>query len=847
MLPAYFWSGEVLLSPKPCSARAVRVLPLLWSLLAGFAVLAAPVSGADAQPAEGGEATATAPASAEAPAAPAATPAAAPAVEPEGQVLVCEGGWRYPLTETREEIGPARFARQLDLQKDLELSSHAFGYCASAAAKRFSGDDAPAKGPCAGMMALADRVDLAASNLFRLNDKTSCECLTQAVEAEGKCEGLREQLTTLRRYGNILVQRAELVLAIQVCVSPERGSNAELRGACDALAAEIEAQAGDAGGMPGRFSLSAPLPAKVAAGVNAVAAATDGRYLSVLPENFIGVRQSLCKLPATPVKTNQCTARVLEAPEQSSGAGNEKKAPVDPFGPGAFAAKMSEVTWGMCNELALADVNAATCRDADVYIDERGQLHLNRPLTTREQRRTATLCVDISDFDESHPLMVTLGLDPTGSVPKRIWPGETMRIGEIVDEPVTPEDVLHIYVLGKARGVSLAEVLRVNGVMPNDASKRSEACRIARSWVPVVDHEVPIGTPGKQAVIPIKFDRGRDGETQKLYDGDYVVLWARDIEPSGAIFASYAAGQMVGYQPPPLLGASRSTPPDNAAALGDGVFTPNSGLRGAMAGVDQPLLPRRARYPGSRVLRLGAPAGNHSYDLRVCRSTGAAVSVAPSSCTAKSPNLLVDEKLYVHGDSYFGVKFHFGYSYFPIQQFEARRTPAAQAAGANVFEVVERSSGQASYDVAALLSVYPFGRNPREFSYNPLSKDYWKHFSLVTGFTVRRLTPWEEFYLGAAFPLANGVTFDVLTAFSQREIPADLEVGQLVSTQNLEEIATTDSALAVGVSLGLSFDLDLFERAFIATWDRLSNPKGKFFSATRDHRRGAYGGGVVTP
>ena len=87
-----------------------------------------------------------------------------------------------------------------------------------------------------------------------------------------------------------------------------------------------------------------------------------------------------------------------------------------------------------------------------------------------------------------------------------------------------------------------------------------------------------------------------------------------------------------------------------------------------------------------------------------------------------------------------------------------------------------------------LLSVYPFGRNPRNFTYNPLKKDYWKHFSFVTGFTVRRLTPWEEFYLGAAFPLANGVTFDVLAAFSQRDVPADLEIGQLVTTQNLEVV-----------------------------------------------------------
>ena len=76
-----------------------------------------------------------------------------------------------------------------------------------------------------------------------------------------------------------------------------------------------------------------------------------------------------------------------------------------------------------------------------------------------------------------------------------------------------------------------------------------------------------------------------------------------------------------------------SPPPDSALAPGAGVFTPGSALRGGMAGVDQPLLPRRARYPGSRVLRLGAPAGNHSYDLRVCRSTGAAASAAPRLAT----------------------------------------------------------------------------------------------------------------------------------------------------------------------------------------------------------------------
>ncbi|HUH00929.1 MAG TPA: hypothetical protein VML75_02975 [Kofleriaceae bacterium] len=744
-------------------------------------------------------------------------------------VLVCDGGWRYPLIETREEIGPARFARQLELQKDLQFTTKAFAFCAGAAAQQFQGPMASARGPCSGLMFLADRVDVAAANLFRLNDKTSCECLTRPVSYGASCEGLREQLTTLRRYDQVLLERAELVLSTEVCLSPERNSNYQLRRACQRLDRVLRAHHTKGVGLPGQFSLSAPLPSSVASGVRGIHKVTDGRYLSVLPENFIGVRQSLCKLPITPVTQNQCTSRVIEPPPEMP-----KGAKSDPLGPQAFGQKMAEVTWGMCNELALADANASTCRAADVYIDERGQLHLNRPLTTRAERKNATLCVDISDFDDRHPLMVTLGMDPTSSVPKRLWPGETMRIGDLIDRTVAREDILKINVLGKARGVSLTEVLRVNGV-PSDQinAYKNDSCRIARSWVPVVDHEVPIGDPRHQKVIPMTFDRGRDGETRAIDEGDYLLLWVRDIEPSAGVLVEYADGQRVGYEPPPLLGASRKAGDDTGADDAISSLEPGGQLRGGTLGVAAPLLPRRARYPGSRVLRLGIPQGSATYNVKVCKPFQGVTPVdedgnpSAAKCDGGGSEILLDEKIFVHGDSHFGIKFHFGYSYFPIEKFEARRTSSSTEDGGGVHEVVRTSEGTADYDVATLLAVYPFGRNPRRFSYNPLRADYWKHASLLAGFSIRTLTPWNDFYLGAALPVANGVSASLLSHFSRRKAVIGLEQGDLISGEDLSAFEK-DDVIAVGVSVGLTFDLNLFERAFLDVWTRLQGNYGDF-------------------
>ncbi len=751
--------------------------------------------------------------------------------------LRCNGDWLYPLTETRQEIGPARFARQRGLQRDLTITVAAFGYCEAGEGNGFADGYAPSLGPCSALLKLAEKIDFIASNLFRPDQEEIAACLTGTAASGGDCEGVRGQLTTLRTYDEIIVDRAELVLSYEVCASPERNNNAALRGACEALENQVATEAAPGTLNPGQFSLAAPLPALVAGAVSDVAVLTDGRFLSVTPENFVGVRRSVCLFDDDAASGGMKRGTILERQSYMPSKSGT-----------AWAPKRGAVVWGMCNELGLADVNATSCRAADIYIDERGELHLNTPLTTQRQRQSASLCVDVSDFHPDQPLMMTVGLEATGSVPERLWPGETMEIGPLLDRKVTREDVLTLRVFGKAHGVSLAEVLRINGVT-DVVTDKDEACRMARSWVPVVDHEIPIGDPDHQAVIPLSFGRGRIGETQRVEEGDYVLLWVKDIEPSGSVQVEYAEGQHVGYQPPPLLGETGGvrTPtvaepteqpePGDTTPVPDDLMPPpsppsnqpNTSLAMRMAAVEQPLLPRRARYPGSRVLRLGSPGGNYQYSLKVCTRTGTSATVAGAAAKCDTGKIIVDEKLFVHGDYHFGIRLYFGYTSFPTPSYSTREI------GPNSFEVVETSGATAEYDVALLLAAYPFGRDPRNFSYNPLEAAYWKSTALLAGFTLRNLTsPWDDFYLGAGLPVANGVSLTGLAHIGLRQVPLDVRPGDtFMSTESNPSIDAeypVEDAIAVGLSIGLSFDYDLFERAFMNIWDRLAGRK--YFSAS---------------
>jgi hypothetical protein len=727
--------------------------------------------------------------------------------------LTCDG-WRYPLTETRSVIGPARFAEESMTQRALALSSSALANCS-----QLKPDD-PNKamhGVCYGLVTLAGQFDTLATQVF---SKESAACLLKPAKPGDSCERIREQTATMRRYDDLVMQRAELALAEQLCSQPKL-LNSKVREDCGYLDQAFQTEAGTTANI-GQFSLNAPLPDDVATIVDQLRTDTDGQFLSS-GDNLRGV-QSMCTIKQD---ADACSISGFSSGKPAPSADN------------MFTTEQQNVGWGMCQEFRLAECRTNTCRQADVYIDERGELHLNKALTTEEQRRDASLCVDVSDFDPENPLMVTVGLDPTGSVPDRIWPGETMQIGHLIDRPVTPEDILSIHVYGKARGISLAATLEVNGVVPNAqkglrrhfaGARLEEACRIARSWVPVVDHEIPVGNPDRQVVIPIEYGRGRDGETRAIQEGDAVMIWARDIEPSGSVQALQSDGTFVGYEPPPLIGQSGGQSYDMNPTAGRRMPTE---LRAAGAAVQNTLVPRRSRYPGSRVLRLGHPSGNNSYQLTVCTGINplAALPNAPTSAVPKAAcvpsNVVLNEHLYVHGVYHFGVRAYFGFTWFGHGALVAQRTQQAIAAGSDVWQVEEQGR-LGSEDLAVLLAFYPFGRDPYSFDYKFWSSrhgNYWDSFALLAGFTLRD-APWNDIYVGGSLPLANGLSLTVLANLALHDRPAGVSKGDLITGTNgqapdLSQLGS-QRQLDVGLSVGISLDFDLAERAFRTIWSKLS-------------------------
>lgn len=789
----------------------------------------------------------------------AAPSSAAAASAGDDDVLVCDGGWRFPLHETRRDIGPARFARQADLQRHINFTDRAFAVCQEAAQRGFEAaaggwtwEYGTLRGSCSALISHAGHIDVIASQAFRVDDAQSCQCLTQQAEPDSSCEGLREQLVTLRRYDQLIAQRAELVLAQHVCISPERRTNAPLRAACDRLDQALGEQTeGEA--LTGQFTLAAPLPVAVETAVGRIRTLTDGRYYGIL-ENYIGVRRNVCDgLPIKPIEQNACQAQLFAKPTlaEPSVCQGEGCPPVDDQKRAlTFMDYGQRATWSMCNQLALADLNASTCRRASLYIDENGRLHQNEPLDTAARRRDATMCIDVSDFDPFHPLRVSVSLEANGSVPERLWPGETMRVGKMLgmgrsdsrgqalgDRGVAAEDILRINVHGKPRGVSLAEVLRINvkGFDPRtpDQSVQRDACRVARSWVPVVDHELAIGTPARQRVIPVEFGRGRVGEIGRVDEDDFVFLWIHDIEPSGSVLVEYADGQFAGYSPPPLLGASETDRQGRTTVLGDDVLRPGASLSHGSAGVDQPTVPRRARYPGSRVLRLGSPEGNYTYKITVCTAVSGTDPATRVGGPAEDPKtkkyqrtcgpnrtVIMNDTIFVHADYHLGVRLHFGYTYFDLPD------TTSESAG-EMRRVTDVDDFTLDSDVALLMAIHPFGRDPYRFSYNPLSATWWKNTALLVGFTISKPRIWEDLYLGGSVPLAEGVNLDLMARFSYREVAPFLEVG----TRFMQDELDTKSVLAVGFHGGLSLDVDLFERAFKNIYERLTGGTPSFVSS----------------
>jgi hypothetical protein len=702
-----------------------------------------------------------------------------------GEALYCNGV-RHPLEEERDDTGPARLMRLRELTRAVNVVGRALD------PDRCGGSS---EGDCVGLRKAVERAVFAAGELFQGAEQMEA-CLLDPErtwrDQEGSCQEMRQRMADLRRLDREALARAEYVLAARLC-DGAGGLDALVRAACDGLRSAL-AQHG--GSSRPAFWLDAPMPRGVQEAIRKVRLVTGGNF-------------DVDALSSDLARDYRCEA---------TGATGELS--------------------GMCNEYKLLARVSDACRTASVYIDERGEVHAEGGLDAEWGRAAATLCVDVSDFAPDSPLLVTVRLGAQGSRPLRVWPGEPIFIGHALSEPVSEGDVLGIEVRGKPRGISLAETLRVNGVRGDSP----DACRIAGSYVPVVDHEIPIGGH-EQRVIPMRFHAGRVGETGTVTQGDALVIWMQDIEPSGSVRVEYGdpgGPQYVGYIPPPLLGQTEELTLSEQRR--EAHRPPGASIRQGGVGIDQPLAPRRARYPGSRVLRLGFPAGFFEYPIRVCTWSGerqaggsanAPALAAPiTNCADARVNVVLSEKLYVHGEYYFGVRAGITGSWFPVQRLAARQTPDALRSGSNVWQVVAESDDVFDFDVSVLLAVYPLGRDPYRFDYrfwDFADGHYWDDVALLCGFGLMRsfTDPFADIYAGVSLPIYSGISLSVLAHFQKRSVPIGVHPGDMFEYADGDDpsvgsVYGTETQFITGVAFGLSMDWDLFERAILAIYNKFA-------------------------
>jgi hypothetical protein len=706
--------------------------------------------------------------------------------------LYCDGV-RYSLEEEREDTGPARLARLQELTRTINVVGRALD------PDRCGGST---EGECIGLQKSVERAQYRALEVFQSADDLEA-CMVDPMrmwnEQEGVCQELRQNISDLRKLDREALARAEYVLAVRLC-DGALGLDANVRTACTNLATAIAPHAPPSGARPS-FWLEAPMPREVQEAIRQVRLITGGNFdVDAL---------------------NSDLARDYRCETQGQAGGDGTTA--------------TGYLVGLCKEYELLHQVSDACRQASVYIDERGGIHASGGLASDDGRETATLCVDVSDFASEYPFMVTVRLGDESSRPVRVWPGEPIFIGKYLPGPVESGDVMGIEVRGKARGISLAETLRVNGV----SSDSPDACRIARAYVPVVDHEVPIGSED-QRVIPMSFHTGRLGETGTVTEGDALMIWVRDIEPAGAVRVEYGTEgkpQYVGYIPPPLLGSSQEM--TQAQLDREEHRPPGAHIRPSEASVDQPLVPRRARFPGSRVLRLGYPSGFFDYPVRVCTystdrddwGVGAPLTGLPVSKCADEPraSTILDEWIYVHGEYYFGIRAGLMGSWFPVQRLVPRQTPDALRAGDNAWQVLAENENVFEFDVPLLLAVYPFGRDPYLFDYRFWDIEnghYWNDVALLVGFSMISI-PWEHMYAGLSLPIYSGVSLTVLAQFEKRSIPIGVRAGDIFEHTGAGEpvlgtVFGSESQYITGVAFGISVDYDLFERAFKAIWNKFT-------------------------
>lgn len=102
-----------------------------------------------------------------------APPQSEPAPDEDDEVLTCEGGWRFPLHETRRDPGPARLTRMLEIQEDIVLSGRAFAFCRLVMTSTTSiSESSLAQGACEGLLSASQGIQHISEKLFDRKSRT---------------------------------------------------------------------------------------------------------------------------------------------------------------------------------------------------------------------------------------------------------------------------------------------------------------------------------------------------------------------------------------------------------------------------------------------------------------------------------------------------------------------------------------------------------------------------------------------------------------------------------------------------------------------------------------------------
>ena len=105
-------------------------------------------------------------------------------------------------------------------------------------------------------------------------------------------------------------------------------------------------------------------------------------------------------------------------------------------------------------------------------------------------------------------------------------------------------------------------------------------------------------------------------------------------------------------------------------------------------------------------------------------------------------------------------------------------------------------------------------------------------------------SPFHDFYGGIGLPVASGVSLDILGHISRRDVLLGVRAGDTftssASNPSVSDNYAKGTGFVAGVTVGISFDYDLFERAFTNVINRFRGGAATTFDASSDE--GSRGG-----